>query len=76
MKEIDMFMCEENRPTSPCFCLCKRTNSASDIPEMVAVRNHDNQLWYFGHITSVPMSKIEKDAKWSDPIVIEYKVEE
>lgn len=50
--------------------LCIRPGSAH--PEFCRIRLEGRELWYIGHITSAPLSKIEKEALFSDAIELDF----
>ena len=57
----------KQRPTRAGYYLCWRKAYQSK-PEVVEIRVQDKKLWYFGHITSIPLSKLERDAEFSEAI--------
>jgi hypothetical protein len=57
----------KQRPTRAGFYLCWRV-AYQPKPEVVEIRVFDKKLWYFGHITSMPLSKIERSALFSEAI--------
>lgn len=57
----------KDRPTRVGYYLCWRVNYNSK-PEVVEIRVSNKKLWYFGHITSIPLSKLERSALFSEAI--------
>jgi hypothetical protein len=57
----------KDRPSRAGYYLCWRVDYQSK-PEVAEIRVLDKKLWYIGHITSIPLSKLERSAKFSERI--------
>lgn len=59
----------KDRPTRTGFFLAWR-KSFQARPEFVEIRMFDKKLWYTGHISNFPLSKLEKNVLFSEAVTL------
>jgi hypothetical protein len=68
---MNILLKPRNQPREPGWYLCQRVGTLDSRPELVRISRMP-ELWYHGHITTIPLSRCEHSALWSDRIEIDY----